>query len=142
MSNTRADWHKQAFYRISAYGVIRNEAGQILMVNEHDFFTLPGGGWDYGESLHEALVRELYEEIALVSDFREKTIAALPMYNENRQAWQMFLLNEIVYEELKFSIGEHATETKWFDIEDIDVSASSNKLIQAALQKMEEQVNG
>ena len=131
------DWHAQAFYRISAYGVIRNKVGHLLMVNEHGFFTLPGGGWEYGEDLHEALKRELHEEIALVSDFRDRIIAALPMYNENKSAWQMLILSEIIYDKLKFSVGADATETKWLAIEDIDISLLSNKLVQEALQWVE-----
>lgn len=129
----QTDWHKQAFYRISAYGVIRNDKDEVLMVNEHGYYTMPGGGWDYGESLHEALVRELYEEIALESDFGETIITALPFYNENKQAWQMLLLCEIAYDELKFSVGTHATDVKWFAPEVIDDSAPSNKLVKKAL---------
>ena len=129
----QADWHTQAFYRISAYGLIRNDKGEVLMVNEHGYYTLPGGGWDYGESLHEALTRELDEEIALESDFSESVMTALPFYNDNKQAWQMLLLCEITYDELKFSVGAHATDVKWFAPEDIDDTAQSNKLVKKAL---------
>lgn len=128
-------WHKKAFYRISAYGVIRNKNNEILMVNEHNYFTLPGGGWDYGETLHDALKRELDEEIALASDFREKIIDAAPFFNESKNAWQMLLLCDIMYDDLEFSVGEHAGATKWCRLDEIDLSAPSNRLVVDLLTK-------
>jgi ADP-ribose pyrophosphatase YjhB (NUDIX family) len=44
--------------------------GRILIVRRarppaHGLFTLPGGGVEVGETLHEAVIREVYEETAL-----------------------------------------------------------------------------
>ena len=130
------DWHQQAFYRVSAIGLIRNDKGQVLMVNEHGHFSLPGGGWDYGESLHEALKRELYEEIKLTSDFRESVITALPFYNPNKEAWQMWVACQIDYDELHFSIGEHASEVRWFDEDEIDMSTMAGKFVKQLLGRL------
>jgi ADP-ribose pyrophosphatase YjhB (NUDIX family) len=85
------DWHKQAFYRISAIGVIKNANGEYLLCNEHNRWTFPGGAWDYGETLHEALKRELFEEIALTSDITENVITVVPFYNPNKDAWQVWV---------------------------------------------------
>lgn len=52
------------FYRVSLKAVIRDEEGKILVVKENGSnWTLPGGGWDHGESERDALARELYEEV-------------------------------------------------------------------------------
>lgn len=128
------DWHNQAFYRISAIGLIRNAKNEILMVNEHGHFTLPGGGWDYGETLHEALKRELYEEVQLESDFYERVITAIPFYNSNKNAWQMWLACDILYDELQYGVGEHASEVRWFSEAEIDTTTKAGELTKQVLE--------
>ena len=129
------DWYNQAFYRISAVGVIRNEEGEYLLCDEHDRWAFPGGGWDYGESLHEALKRELFEEIALKSDFTEKVITAIPFYNPNKEAWQMWVACEIYYDgELDFDIGEHSSSVKWFDRSEIDFTTEAGRLMEQVIE--------
>lgn len=127
------DWYEQAFYRVSVVGFIRNQDDEILMVNEHDRWTLPGGGWDYKESLHEALKREMYEEIALTTDFSETVIDAITFYNPNRKAWQMWVVCAIEYDELDYGIGEHATDVKWMREDEIDYDTVAGRLIKQLL---------
>lgn len=132
------DWYDKAFYRTSAVALIRNDKGQVLMVNEHGRFTLPGGGWDYSESLHDALTRELYEEIELTSDFKEYVIAALPFYNPNRQVWHMWIACHIEYDKLNFGVGEHASEVKWFSEDEINEDELAGKLTKWVLNYAKE----
>jgi len=51
-------------WRMSAYGVVRNEKGEILMVLPAwgESYDLPGGGVAIHERIHEGLRREFYEE--------------------------------------------------------------------------------
>ncbi len=128
------DWYKNAFYRVSAVGVIRNTKGEYLMVNEHNRWSFPGGGWDFGESLHEALKRELYEEIALTTEFSEDVITAIPFYNPNKEAWQMWVVCEIKYDELSYGIGEHAEDAKWMREDEIDYETMAGKLMKQVLE--------
>lgn len=129
------DWYDKAFYRTSAVALIRNDKGQVLMVNEHGRLTLPGGGWDYGESLHEALARELYEEIKLTSDFTEHMITALPFYNPNRGVWHMWVACRLEYKTLDFGIGEHASEVRWCNENEINEDDLAGKLTLQVLKQ-------
>jgi len=66
MTGTRA-YPNRPILAVSA-AIIRD--GQVLIVRRarppaHGLFTLPGGGVETGESLHEAIVREVREETAL-----------------------------------------------------------------------------
>lgn len=52
----------------SATAMVRDEAGGLLLVHKSDngLWALPGGGMDVGESIADAVVREVREETGLV----------------------------------------------------------------------------
>lgn len=55
------------------YGLVLNSDDEILLVSaDRENWGLPGGGVEKGESLIDALVREVYEEAAVIID--DKTI--------------------------------------------------------------------
>ncbi len=57
--------------RIAAYGLIVQDTRILLcrisshLPNDAGFWTLPGGGIDFGEAPSDAVVREVYEETGL-----------------------------------------------------------------------------
>ncbi|MEO8884742.1 MAG: NUDIX hydrolase [Mucilaginibacter sp.] len=55
-----------AIFNVRAYGLLVNEANQLLITDEKEYgrqFTkLPGGGVEYGEGLTDCLKREFLEE--------------------------------------------------------------------------------
>jgi len=132
---TDSDWYSQAFYRVSLVGVIRNDAGEYLMVHEHGRWTLPGGGWDYEEDMHESLRRELFEEIALVSNFTESVIQVLPFFNLKKKAWSMWVVCDIVYDDLEYGVGDDADEVKWMSKDEIDYTTMAGSLIKQIVER-------
>ena len=99
------------FYRVSAKAIIRNDKGEVLLVKENGGdWNFPGGGIDHGETVHEALKRELYEEILLDSDFTEKIIDTISFFVDSKEAWLLWLVHEVKVKDLKYGIGEHANE--------------------------------
>jgi 8-oxo-dGTP diphosphatase len=64
-------------YRVSVKALIANAAGELLMVNEGSHhWDLPGGGLDHGETVEEALRRELTEEL----DLTLSTVDPAPLF--------------------------------------------------------------
>ncbi len=120
-----SDWSDgKSFYRVSLKALIRNERGEVLMVSElGSGFSLPGGGIDHGESAHDCLARELYEEIALTTPFRERIISMQTKFLDTKQAWLMWLVYEIDYDDLDFSLGEYADEVCWIAPQEIYASS-------------------
>jgi 8-oxo-dGTP diphosphatase len=58
--------------RIRVSAMLRREIGVLLVRQEkvgREYWLLPGGGVNAGESLMEALERELFEEIGIDKDF-------------------------------------------------------------------------
>ncbi len=72
MTNDSHGKYPNTFYRVSIKALIKNDAGEVLVVKEHqDKWELPGGGLDHGESIHDCLKRELQEELNLTNGFTE-----------------------------------------------------------------------
>lgn len=51
-------------YRLSVKAIIKDDDDRVLLIREKDgCWELPGGGLEHGEGIHEALRREVAEEI-------------------------------------------------------------------------------
>ncbi|MBX5451717.1 NUDIX domain-containing protein [Thermogemmatispora sp.] len=56
-----------ARFRVGVFALIFDEAGRVLLVhrNDIDWWNLPGGGMELGETVDEAVKREVREETGL-----------------------------------------------------------------------------
>jgi len=105
--------------------LIFNQRDQILLVKTHKWkgkYTIPGGHVELGESLPEALEREIQEETGL-----ELKSAKFLCYQE-------FIFDDCFWEKKHFvffdflcrigdeivTLNEEAQEYVWVDLEDID----------------------
>lgn len=130
-------WHQNCFYRVSLKALIRDENDNILMVSEKGGdSSLPGGGLDNGESAHDGLKRELHEEIGLTSEFSERLVSMQTRWLEHKQAWLMWLVYEIKYDQLDYSIGDDGDEVYWISPENLDDSLPAHHMIKQAMVEM------
>lgn len=110
--------YPDAFYRVSLKAIIRNDAGEVLVVKENGSkWTLPGGGMDHGETTHDALKRELFEEALITSDFKAKLINTASLYLEKREAWLLWLVYEVEIDRLEYGVGADADEVAFINPE-------------------------
>ncbi len=111
--------YPSTIYRVSLKAIIRNPKNEILVVREQGGdWSLPGGGMDHGESVHQALMRELYEEVLITTDFTEKAVGAEPHFVESYNQWLLWVVFEIDIEDgFEYGIGEDADEVAFVDPE-------------------------
>lgn len=113
-------------FRIGVYGIIENE-GKILLVNVRatgkSFF--PGGAIEKGESLADALKREIFEEAGI-----EVEIEKFLMFGEKffyhdilDEAYQhyycFYVCKPKTFDLLKVE-DEHIEKPRWVDINDVE----------------------
>ena len=56
----------EQLFQIGIKAIIRNDENQILLLENKDYWDIPGGRMDQGEDIEAALLRELNEEIGLI----------------------------------------------------------------------------
>ena len=106
-------------YRISLKAVIYNDQGEILLVKEsgRDWWDLPGGGLDYGETVHECLARELSEEVGLKGDFTYRVIALEEAkLLERLNVMQVNVIVEVTPHDPAFGGGVHGDELCYMSV--------------------------
>jgi len=108
--------YPNAFYRVATKALIRNTAGEVLLSKERSKgWELPGGGLDHGESIHNALKRELYEEALITAPFTEKLLVIESIYVETKESWTLWLVYEIDIADLEYGVGADADEVAFID---------------------------
>lgn len=118
--------YPNTFYRVSLKAVIRNQIGEVLLNKEYDSdsWNLPGGGWDHGETEHQALARELYEEVGYRGDFASKVFDTAVFWLKSKQAWLLWIVYEVEPESYEFSVGKDSSEIAFVDPKSLNSPAS------------------
>ncbi|HRQ86672.1 MAG TPA: NUDIX hydrolase [Candidatus Saccharibacteria bacterium] len=109
---------KDSLIRVTLKAVILDEEGRILVVKERgrDWWDIPGGGIDHGETIKDALARELFEEVSLKGDFEYETLLAEdPRYLESLNLYQMRLTFIVKPHSMHFESGSDGDEIKFVD---------------------------
>lgn len=109
--------YPNTFYRVSVKAVIRNDKGEVLVNKEHghDSWGLPGGGWDHGETEHESLARELYEEIGYEGEFTAQPFATALMWMRTKSAHLLWIVYNVETANQNFRVGEDSSEIAFMD---------------------------
>ena len=110
--------HNDSLYRVSLKCLIKNDNGEILLVKEagRDFWDLPGGGMEHGESLDAAIARELLEEVGYLGDFTYRVVGLdEPLQLLSREIWQLRIILDVTPKEMNFSVGVDADEIQFMN---------------------------
>lgn len=111
----------------AASAIVTNNEGAILVHRrtDNDLWALPGGGMEFGESIADTVVREVYEETGLrVSPKYVVAVYSDPKHvfaysdGEVRQEFSVCIACEVL--EGQLTISSESTELRWVNPEDLN----------------------
>ncbi len=107
-------------YRVVAKAFITNSEGKVLVVKEnHDFWSLPGGGLEHGESAKECLMREIEEELGINDAHIGEIAYSTTVYLDQRDFWMTWIVYKASIATNTFSLGDGVTDARFIDISEI-----------------------
>lgn len=117
-----------------------NEEGKLFLMkrnincrNKAGFWSIPGGGVDYGERVQDALIREMKEELDIVIEVGRLLVVANDIISEENQHWiSPQYICKIVGGKLKNMEPHKCEGFDWFDLESLP-----EKLTNTTLQGLE-----
>ncbi|MDD9793583.1 NUDIX hydrolase [Priestia megaterium] len=119
------------------YALIKNKYNQILMVDNHEgHWSFPGGRVEAGESLVEAVIREVFEETGLtIEPGKILAINEGKLLKRNHHAIFFTFEGHIVDGTEEIKMPEEIFQLEWVDIEQVEQRApyyleGINKLLQ------------
>jgi nucleoside triphosphatase len=112
----------QQFPEPTVGALIFNDKGQLLLVRTHKWkgkYTIPGGHVELGESLLEALDREIHEETGLKIKEAEFLCYQEFIYDESFWEKRHFIFFDFIchVDQGQVALNEEAQEYEWVSLE-------------------------
>lgn len=113
----------QKYPEITVGALIFNPEGKILLIKSHKWkgkYTIPGGHIEYGETIEEALKREIKEETGL--DIYDIEFVCIQEFIFDNAFWKkkhfIFLDYVCKTDSKDVKLNEEAEECAWFTLEE------------------------
>lgn len=108
--------YPNTFYRVSVKALIHNTDGKILVIKENqDTWSLPGGGLDHDEDPIKGVLRELHEELGIEHAEVNDVAYVKTFYLEHKQAWLMWVVYNVDLNDTDFTYGEGVSAATFLD---------------------------
>jgi 8-oxo-dGTP diphosphatase len=115
--------YPSTIYRVVAKALITNDEGKVLVVKEkQDFWSLPGGGLEHGETAQDCLKREIKEEIGVDNAEIKEILYSTNVYLDQRDMWMTWIVYRAYINSSDFVLGDGVTDAKYINIEKIQHS--------------------
>ena len=108
-------------FRFGVHAIITNSLGQVLLLKRtygNKGWSLPGGGVDPGETVHQALYRECYEELGV--EVQDAVLTGFYYHSHLNAQVGIFRCSLPQGYEIKLS-AEHS-EYQWKDLSELSDS--------------------
>ena len=116
-------------YRVVVKGLVRDELGRLLFVQERsDSWDLPGGGLEHGEDITEALKREFLEELETDIEVATENPLIIPTWNTKFDDPVLIIAYEVALLAAPRKIDE-VSNFNYFDIHEIKQEKIDSTLV-------------
>jgi len=102
-------------FRLSAHAVITNRQGQVLQVKATygaKHWGLPGGALEFGETIHQAVKRECFEELGC--DIKIDYLSGV--YYHSAYQSQVFIFKCTLVEPAAIRLSNEHSEYQYFEL--------------------------
>lgn len=115
--------YPNTFYRVSVKAFITNNDNQVLVVKENqDFWSLPGGGLDHGELQSDCLKREIIEELGVTGVEVGEIAYSKSFYLDRKDTWLLWIVYKVKLNTTDFTYGDGVTDAKYIDVQELENS--------------------
>lgn len=115
--------YPNTFYRVSVKALIKNSQNQVLVLKENqDTWSLPGGGLDHGEDPKAGILRELKEELGIENPFIKGIGSVKTFHLEPKSAWLLWIVFDVEVDTEEFIFGEGVTDARYIDVSELERS--------------------
>lgn len=110
--------YPNSFYRVSIKAFIKDSVGNVLVVKENqDTWSLPGGGLDHGEKPEDGIKRELSEELGISTARINDLRCTFSFELKEKRTWLLWVVHNIDIENHDFEFGEGVTAAEFINPE-------------------------
>jgi similarities with mutator mutT protein homolog and NTP pyrophosphohydrolase len=121
-------------YRVAVKGLVRNQSGKLLFVQERsDSWDLPGGGLERGENIVEALTREFREELGVDITIDSDRPRIIPTWNTKFDDPVLIIIYEVTLLTTP-CLTDEVSNFNYFDIHEIKQEKLDSTLIGKLLE--------
>lgn len=115
--------YPSTIYRVVVKAYITDERNNILVVREsQDFWSLPGGGLEHGESPEDCIKRELREEIGIDNVTVGEIVYSTTAYLDRSDYWMTWVVYKAKIGSNDFTIGAGITDVRYINIKELKLS--------------------
>ena len=135
----RTYWFLRRPRTMGAHAVALTPAGRIVLVKLRyaSGWRLPGGGRSEGEAPREAVLRELREEIGLISFGEVASVGDLEESTDfKRDLASLFVVRDVVYRAARWSLEIEQVQEAALDDLPTDISPRAKRWLHAALPNL------
>lgn len=131
--------YPNTFYRVSVKALIRDSDNRVLVVKENqDTWSLPGGGLDHGEEPVAGVYRELREELGIEEAKINDVACTKTFYLEHKRAWLLWIVYDVEINDTKFTYGDGVEAATFLDIKTL---SSSNDIFEKMVYEVAKRTN-
>jgi len=116
-------------YRVVVKGLVRDQSGKLLFVQERsDSWDLPGGGLEHGENIVEALTREFREELGVGITIDSDRPRIIPTWNTKFDDPVLIIIYEVTLLTTP-CLTDEVSNFNYFDIHEIKQEKLDSTLV-------------